>query len=158
MVRSDEICSDYFSPIVSVPLPDRRTKSHIGNRKLPPIVGPKSDMADYRRLPPIIISPRRKFSHCPIFHPIFHPTLRSSDQSGNGTPAFSRPIYCPLQRTRSSVNKPFPLGIEPRAVAWQSITLPPRHASSAHIFYDKRNNIHKFRCFSQIAAESVYLL
>ena len=57
VVQSDEICSDYFPPIVSVPLPDRRTKSNIGNRKLPPIVGPKSDMADYRRLPPIIIFP-----------------------------------------------------------------------------------------------------
>ena len=84
VVRLDEICSDYFPPIVSISLPDRRTKSHIGNRKLSPIVGPKSDMADYRRFPPIIIFPRRKFSHCPIFHPIFHPTLRSSDQSGNG--------------------------------------------------------------------------
>ena len=56
------------------------TKSHIGNRKLPPIVRPKSDMADYCRLPPISIFPRRKFSHCPIFHPIFHPTLRSVGQ------------------------------------------------------------------------------
>ena len=45
---SDEICSDYFPPIVSIPLPDRQTKSYSGNRKLPPIVGPKSDMADYR--------------------------------------------------------------------------------------------------------------
>ena len=87
VVRSDEICFDYFPPIVSIPLPDRRTKSHIGNRKLPPIVGPKSAMADYHRLPPIILFPRRKFSHCPIFHPIFHPNLRSSDQSDNGTPA-----------------------------------------------------------------------
>ena len=78
VVRTDEICSDYFPPIVSIPLPDRRTKSHIGNRKLPPIVGPKSDMADYHRLPPIIIFSRRKFSQCPIFHPIFYPTLRSS--------------------------------------------------------------------------------
>ena len=80
VVRSDEICSDYFPPIVSIPLPDRRTKSHICNRKLPPIVGPKSDMADYRRLPPIIIFLRRKFSHCPIFHPIFQATLRSVEQ------------------------------------------------------------------------------
>ena len=40
------------------------------------------------------------------------------------------PIYCPLRRTWSSVNTPFPLGIKPRAVAWQSITLPLRHASS----------------------------
>ena len=35
-----------------------RTKSHRGNRKLPPIVGPKYDMADYCRLPPIIIYPQ----------------------------------------------------------------------------------------------------
>ena len=40
------------------------------------------------------------------------------------------PIYCPLRRTQSSVNTPFPPGIEPRAVAWQSITLPLRHGSS----------------------------
>ena len=39
-------------------------------------------------------------------------------------------IYCPLRRTWSSVNTPFPLEIEPWAVAWQSITLPLRHASS----------------------------
>ena len=51
-----------------------------GDLKLPPIIRPKSDMADYRRLPPIIIFPRRKFSHCPIFHPIFHPTLLSVRQ------------------------------------------------------------------------------
>ena len=76
VVRSDEICSDYFPPIVSIPLPDRQTKSHICNRKLPPIVGPKSDMTDYSRLTPIIIFLRRKFSHCPIFHP----TLRSVGQ------------------------------------------------------------------------------
>ena len=40
------------------------------------------------------------------------------------------PIYCPLRRTRSSVNTPFQPGIEPRVVAWRSITLPLRHASS----------------------------
>ena len=42
------------------------------------------------------------------------------------------PIYCPLRRTRSSVNIPFPPGIEPRAVAWQSITLLLHHAGSTH--------------------------
>ena len=36
------------------------------------------------------------------------------------------PIYCPLWRTCSSINTPFRPGIEPRAVAWQSITLPLR--------------------------------
>ena len=42
----------------------------------------------------------------------------------------STPIYCPLRRTWSSVNTPFPPGIEPRAFAWQSITLLLCHASS----------------------------
>ena len=40
------------------------------------------------------------------------------------------PIYCPLRRTWSSINTPFRPGIEPRAVARQSITLPLRYASS----------------------------
>ena len=81
MVPSDDIFSDYFPPIVSIPQPDYRITSHIANRKLPPIVGPKSDTADYRRLPPIsIFFPRRKFSHCPIYHPIFYPILRSVGQ------------------------------------------------------------------------------
>ena len=40
------------------------------------------------------------------------------------------PIYSPLWRTWSSVNTPFPPGIESRAVTWQAITLPLRHASS----------------------------
>ena len=40
------------------------------------------------------------------------------------------PIYCPLRRTWSSVLTPFPPGIDPQAVAWQSITLPLRHTSS----------------------------
>ena len=34
------------------------------------------------------------------------------------------PIYCPLLRMWSSVFTPFPPGIEPQAVVWQSITLP----------------------------------
>ena len=59
------------------------------NRKLPSIVGPKSDMADYRRLPPIIIFPRCKFSHCPIFHPIFLPILRSVGQWNAGFRVYS---------------------------------------------------------------------
>ena len=48
------------------------------------------------------------------------------------------PIYCPLRRTWSSVNTPFPPGIEPRSVAWQSITLPLRHAS----FTENLRNAH----------------
>ena len=43
------------------------------------------------------------------------------------------PIYCPLRRTWSSVNTTFSPGIEPRVVAWQSITLPLRHASSTSL-------------------------
>ena len=46
----------------------------------------------------------------------------------------SAPIYSPLRRMWSSVLKPFPPGIEPRAVAWQSITLPLRHTSSTLLF------------------------
>ena len=38
------------------------------------------------------------------------------------------PIYCPFRRTWSSINTPFRPGFEPRAVAWQSITLPLRYA------------------------------
>ena len=56
------------------------------------------------------------------------------------------PIYCPLRRTWSSVNTPYPPGIEPRAVAWLSITLPLRHASSLNhqetVFQNYRK-IHK---------------
>ena len=44
------------------------------------------------------------------------------------------PIYCPLRRTWSSINTPFRPGIEPRAVAWQSITLPLCYASSLCMF------------------------
>ena len=47
-----------------------------GNRKLPLIVGPRSNMSDYHWSPTIIIFPQRKFSRCPIFHP----TLRSVGQ------------------------------------------------------------------------------
>ena len=45
------------------------------------------------------------------------------------------PIYCPLQRTWSSINTPFRPRIEPRPVAWQSITytLPLCYASSIYI-------------------------
>ena len=43
------------------------------------------------------------------------------------------PIYYPLRRTWSSINTPFWLGIEPLAVAWQSITLPLRYASSTYL-------------------------
>ena len=42
------------------------------------------------------------------------------------------PIYCPLRRTWSSVNTPSRPGIELRAVAWQSITLPLCHGKLLH--------------------------
>ena len=51
-------------------------------------------------------------------------------------------IYWPLQRTWSSVNIPFPPGIKPRAVVWQSITLPLRHASSPHKDVNVNRNAH----------------
>ena len=107
VIQSDEICSDYFPPIVSVPLPDRRTKSNIGNRKLPLIVGPKSDMADYHRLPPIIIFLRCKFSHCPIFHPIFHPILRSVRQWDAGLSVY--PIHTTVALNISLVPSSYPI-------------------------------------------------
>ena len=75
-VRSVEICSEYFPPIVLIPLSDCRTKYLIDSEKLPPIVGPKSDTTDYRRLPPIIISPDASSPSGPIFHLIFHPIPR----------------------------------------------------------------------------------
>ena len=58
----------------------------------------------------------------------------------------STPIYCPLWRTWSSVLTPSPPGIEPRAVAWQSITQPLCHASYSyiqmkHICIDIRRNV-----------------
>ena len=42
------------------------------------------------------------------------------------------PIYCPLRTTLVFTPSPpeYIPGIEPRVVAWQSITLPLRHASS----------------------------
>ena len=43
------------------------------------------------------------------------------------------PIYCPLRRTWSSINTTFRPWIEPRTVAWQSITLPLRYASSTNL-------------------------
>ena len=47
------------------------------------------------------------------------------------------PIYCPLQRTWSSVNTPFPPpGIEPRVMAWQPIMLPLHHASSTLSYWN----------------------
>ena len=42
-------------------------------------------------------------------------------------------IYCPLPRTWSSIFTLFLPGIEPRAVAWQSISLPLPHANSLSI-------------------------
>ena len=63
----------------------------------------------------------------------------------------STPIYCPLRRTWSLVFTPYPPGIEPRAVAWQSITQPLHHTDILHILHtyfivwqsqiDKINNI-----------------
>ena len=54
------------------------------------------------------------------------------------------PIYCPLRWTWSSVNTLFPTRIEPRAVVWQSITQPLRHAS----FYDKTDDHKRPRKFT----------
>ena len=60
------------------------------------------------------------------------------------------PIYCPLRRKWSSINAPFRPGIEPRAVAWQSITLPLRYASSP-------SSIDIIRVDAYMVFSSVYL-
>ena len=49
-------------------------------------------------------------------------------------------IYSPLRRTWSSVFTPTSPGIEPRVVAWQSITQPLRHASSTNNISDINND------------------
>ena len=59
------------------------------------------------------------------------------------------PIYCPLRRTWSSINTPFRLGIEPRAVAWQSITLPLRYASSTTVLYTRTIPIYRYNTCKQ---------
>ena len=86
-------------------------------------------------------------------HKTWHPTLSQSTDTGPtyrcailwcwllfvfNVPSTARsfrdgtPIYCPMRRTWSSVNTPSRPGIEPGAVAWQSIMLPLRHGSSTH--------------------------
>ena len=66
----------------------------------------------------LIISKEKLVSWLVVF---YVPTIARSFRDGT-------PIYWPL---RSSVFTPFPPVIEPRAVAWQSITLPLCHASSS---------------------------
>ena len=62
------------------------------------------------------------------------------------------PIYCPLRRTWSSINTPFRPGIEPRAVAWQSITLPLRGFSFSilrHVVVVSLYFLQKYEDFQQ---------
>ena len=60
-------------------------------------------------------------------------------------------IYCPLRRTWSSINTPFRPGIEPRAVAWQSITLPLGYASSSSGHWPStQRHYFKLRLLSQL--------
>ena len=40
------------------------------------------------------------------------------------------PFTVPCEGREARLFTPFPPGIEPRAVAWESITLPQRHAFS----------------------------
>ena len=86
----------------------------------------------------------------PIFHPIFHPPPPSDPPICLFVfyvPSTARsfkdgtPIYCPLRRTWNSVNTPYPPGIEPRAVVWQSITLPLHHASFTPICWAMRRRL-----------------
>ena len=72
-VEYDEIWSDCFGPIVSIPLPDGRAKFFIGSEKLPPIVGPSltcQTTADHLQL---LLFTRRKFSHWSDFSTDFPP-------------------------------------------------------------------------------------
>ena len=54
MVQSDEICSDYFGPIVSIQLSGQISQWQWENTPDHPT---ESDMSDYHRSPPINISP-----------------------------------------------------------------------------------------------------
>ena len=60
------------------------------------------------------------------------------------------PIYCPLRRMWSSINTPFRPGFEPRAVAWQSITLPLRYASSRMFGSRAVKQRLQLECFSKV--------
>ena len=69
-------------------------------------------------------SPKRQLHTLPSWLVVFNvPSTARSFRDGT-------PICFPLRRTWSSINTPFRPGFEPRAVAWQSITLPLRYASS----------------------------
>ena len=86
---------------------------------------------------------------CLIFLFVFYvPSTVRSFRDGS-------PIYCPLRRTWSSVNTLFPSGIEPRAVAWQSIKLLLRHASSTFFLIQFLKYVCSFdeRAFKKFALE-----
>ena len=84
VVQSDEICSDCFGPIVWTPLLDSRAKFISDSEKLPPIIGLTCQpTANHLRL---LFFPDANSPTGPILHPIIHPTVRSFDPSGNGTP------------------------------------------------------------------------
>ena len=78
----------------------------------------------------IIQSPSYMYDHTMLvggWLVVFYvPSTASSFRDGT-------PIYCRLRKTWSSVFTPFPPGIEPFAVVWQSITLLLRHASSYNV-------------------------
>ena len=69
--------------------------------------------------------PTQPGENCPVGWLVVFNVPSTARSFRDGTP-----IYSPLRRTWSSINTPFQPGIEPRAVAWQSITLPLRYASS----------------------------
>ena len=71
VVQSDEICSDCFGRIVSIPPPNCWAKFLNDSEKLPPIVG--KSLTHHRQSPPIVIFPQRMFSHWPDFSSDFPP-------------------------------------------------------------------------------------
>ena len=80
VVQSDEICSDCFGLIVSIPLPDCWAKFLSDSEKLPFIVQPSltcQHSADHLRL---LFYPDASCPPGPILHPIFEPTLQSIRQ------------------------------------------------------------------------------
>ena len=87
VIQSDEIYSDYFGLIVSIPLPDCRAKS-----PPPPYRPTESDMSDYRRSPPIIITPPPSMQ----VHPLARFHIRFSTRSfGQKDAIFIALSVCP---------------------------------------------------------------
>ena len=68
-----------------------------------------------------------------------------------------RPHLISLAKDVKLVFTPFPTGIEPRAVTWQSITLPLRHATSTpFVLYATTKTTYKVELIFGYIYASVY--